>query len=280
MDRETPRRHGLPPCYNRRRTPRGDIAQLGERGVRNAEVGGSSPPISTSDFGHRLLPFMRRWPELANASQVRLSPPAPPSWLPQSGRCRYLQRSALHNRTQRRNQPLILLPPRSRPVPAVSPASRVCRFCINKGRGIWSTTDGPGSIPGERQEPEGRGQKHPGCCPRARRASKPSATRLKEKIISRKRQDKSVGPAGSSMSTVFVGRQQEISELSAALNSALSGRGRLVMLVGQPGIGKTRTSQQLGFIAEERGAQVLWGRCYERPGAPPYWPPASANFRA
>ena len=26
----------------------GDIAQLGERGVRNAEVGGSSPPISTS----------------------------------------------------------------------------------------------------------------------------------------------------------------------------------------------------------------------------------------
>ena len=27
---------------------RGDIAQLGERGVRNAEVGGSSPPISTT----------------------------------------------------------------------------------------------------------------------------------------------------------------------------------------------------------------------------------------
>ena len=26
----------------------GDIAQLGERGVRNAEVGGSSPPISTN----------------------------------------------------------------------------------------------------------------------------------------------------------------------------------------------------------------------------------------
>ena len=28
--------------------PRGDIAQLGERGVRNAEVGGSTPPISTN----------------------------------------------------------------------------------------------------------------------------------------------------------------------------------------------------------------------------------------
>ena len=29
---------------------RGDIAQLGERGVRNAEVGGSSPPISTKTY--------------------------------------------------------------------------------------------------------------------------------------------------------------------------------------------------------------------------------------
>ena len=101
----------------------------------------------------------------------------------------------------------------------------------------------------------------------------PSRVQRALKVISRKRQDKSVGPASSVITTVFVGRQQEMSELSAALNSALSGRGRLVMLVGQPGIGKTRTSQQPAFIAEERGAQVLWGRCYERPGAPPYWPP-------
>ena len=35
---------GQPPA---RAIDRGDIAQLGERGVRNAEVGGSSPPIST-----------------------------------------------------------------------------------------------------------------------------------------------------------------------------------------------------------------------------------------
>ena len=42
----------------------GDIAQLGERGVRNAEVGGSSPPISTTPcgkserFGHGLDKLM------------------------------------------------------------------------------------------------------------------------------------------------------------------------------------------------------------------------------
>ncbi len=70
----------------------------------------------------------------------------------------------------------------------------------------------------------------------------------------------------------FVGRQSEMAELEAALEEALAGHGHLVMLVGQPGIGKTRTSQELAFIAEECGALVLWGRCYEGQGAPPYWP--------
>jgi len=55
-------------------------------------------------------------------------------------------------------------------------------------------------------------------------------------------------------------------------NSAVSGKGRLVMLVGEPGIGKTRTAQELASDAETLGSQVLWGRCYEEDGAPPYWP--------
>ncbi len=61
-------------------------------------------------------------------------------------------------------------------------------------------------------------------------------------------------------------------ELKTALEDALSGRGRLVMLAGEPGIGKTRTSQELATYAAMRGAQVLWGRCYEEQGMPPYWP--------
>jgi tetratricopeptide (TPR) repeat protein len=44
------------------------------------------------------------------------------------------------------------------------------------------------------------------------------------------------------------------------------------MLVGEPGIGKTRMAQELSAYAEQRGAQVLWGWCYEEVGAPPYWP--------
>ena len=42
--------------------------------------------------------------------------------------------------------------------------------------------------------------------------------------------------------------------------------------MGEPGIGKTRTALELATYAGLRQAQVLWGRCYEGEGAPPYWP--------
>ena len=71
---------------------------------------------------------------------------------------------------------------------------------------------------------------------------------------------------------IFVGRQREMAVLETALNDALSGQGRLVMLAGEPGIGKTRTAQELAGRAEAQGASVLWGWCYEEAGAPPFWP--------
>ncbi len=73
-------------------------------------------------------------------------------------------------------------------------------------------------------------------------------------------------------SSTFVGRDREMGELNKALEEALAGQGRLVMLVGEPGIGKTRLAQELASRAESRGVRVFWGRCYEDEGAPPYWP--------
>ena len=79
-------------------------------------------------------------------------------------------------------------------------------------------------------------------------------------------------PDQSELDADFVGRRRELGELLSALDGAFSGKGRIVMLVGEPGIGKTRTAQELAKVAEGRGAQVLWARCYEGEGAPPYWP--------
>jgi class 3 adenylate cyclase len=70
----------------------------------------------------------------------------------------------------------------------------------------------------------------------------------------------------------FVGREREEKDLRSGFQDALSGRGRLLLLAGEPGIGKTRAAEELATYARLRNAQVLWGRCYEGEGAPAFWP--------
>ncbi len=72
--------------------------------------------------------------------------------------------------------------------------------------------------------------------------------------------------------TAFVGREQELAELSRGLEEAEAGNGRLFLISGEPGIGKSRLADELGVAARHRGARVLWGRCWEGAGAPAYWP--------
>ena len=43
----------------------------------------------------------------------------------------------------------------------------------------------------------------------------------------------------------FVGRDREMAELQAGLEDALGGQGRLFLIAGEPGIGKTRLAEQL-----------------------------------
>ena len=63
-----------------------------------------------------------------------------------------------------------------------------------------------------------------------------------------------------------------MTHLTKALARARQGRGQVILLAGSGGIGKTRLAQELGAQAEQEGVAVLWGRCLEEPGAPPYWP--------
>lgn len=79
-------------------------------------------------------------------------------------------------------------------------------------------------------------------------------------------------PAPNLTRLPFVGRDAELDALGDALDQALAGMGQIVLLVGDPGIGKTRTAEQLADLARRRSALVLWGSCHEWEGAPAYWP--------
>jgi tetratricopeptide (TPR) repeat protein len=62
---------------------------------------------------------------------------------------------------------------------------------------------------------------------------------------------------------VFVGREQELKQLQSAFDSSVSGQGALMMVVGEPGIGKTALSEQLATYVTLRGGRTLVGHCYE-----------------
>lgn len=74
------------------------------------------------------------------------------------------------------------------------------------------------------------------------------------------------------MRTPLVGRDVELDCAQAALDDVLGGRGRVVLVSGEPGIGKTRLVEELAALAEEQGALVVWGHVDDVDGAPPYWP--------
>ncbi len=69
----------------------------------------------------------------------------------------------------------------------------------------------------------------------------------------------------------FVGRTRELAALTAALDAARHGRGTLVLVAGEPGIGKTRLAEEACRSASSQGMQVLTAHCHERGASPPYW---------
>ena len=70
----------------------------------------------------------------------------------------------------------------------------------------------------------------------------------------------------------LVGRERELAALGGWLEEAMSGRPRVVVSRGEPGIGKTRLSEELVDRAAERGVRSVWGRAVDTEGAPPFWP--------
>ncbi len=79
-------------------------------------------------------------------------------------------------------------------------------------------------------------------------------------------------PGSAPLSYPFVGRGHETERIAHGLDDAISGRGRFFLLMGEPGIGKTRLCDEVTSVATVRGVPVLWGRAWEAGGAPAYWP--------
>jgi DNA-binding SARP family transcriptional activator len=70
----------------------------------------------------------------------------------------------------------------------------------------------------------------------------------------------------------LVGRDSELRALHHDLEEVLAGRGRVALIGGEPGIGKSRLAEELVDDAMARDATAVWGRCYEGRGAPAFWP--------
>ena len=78
---------------------------------------------------------------------------------------------------------------------------------------------------------------------------------------------------------MLVGRADEQAKLAACIDAALAGHGRLVLIGGEAGIGKTTLVGALRAMAEARGARVLAGNCYDLTETPPYGPWSEALDR-
>ncbi len=82
-------------------------------------------------------------------------------------------------------------------------------------------------------------------------------------------------PAAATSSAVppgVVGREAELRVVERALADAADGRGRLVLVAGEPGIGKTRLAEEAARRARAAGVTVAWGRSDPDAGAPAFWP--------
>lgn len=74
------------------------------------------------------------------------------------------------------------------------------------------------------------------------------------------------GDPAADLHAVQVGRLRE------RISRAEGGRGGVVVLVGEPGVGKTTIAEQAADLAADAGAVVVWTRCLDATAAPAYWP--------
>ncbi len=83
------------------------------------------------------------------------------------------------------------------------------------------------------------------------------------------------GPSAARI-TPWTDREVEVEVLNGALKDAAAGRGRVIALSGEPGIGKTRLAEETARRASARGFRTLHGRGIQDQVGIPYGPWAEA----
>lgn len=79
-------------------------------------------------------------------------------------------------------------------------------------------------------------------------------------------------PGETTRGEPFVGRAFVLQRLSEALDEARGGHGRVVLLSGEAGIGKTRAAEEIAMQARRTGCDVWLGHCHDAQSAPSFWP--------
>jgi class 3 adenylate cyclase/tetratricopeptide (TPR) repeat protein len=87
------------------------------------------------------------------------------------------------------------------------------------------------------------------------------------------------GYLGSLPANRVVGREPEMGTVLQIVETVMRGTGRLLLLAGEPGVGKTRLAQEVTLVLRDRGFRISAGRCYEPQQAVPYYPFVEALTR-
>lgn len=99
----------------------------------------------------------------------------------------------------------------------------------------------------------------------------PALQRVHQRLIGPEDAPRPAAPEAPSPGGL-VGRAAELAVLREATESALAGGTGLVLVEGEPGVGKTRLLEEIAAEADRDGMSVVWGRCLAGDGTPSMWP--------
>src|SRR5687768_10360169 len=70
----------------------------------------------------------------------------------------------------------------------------------------------------------------------------------------------------------LLGREGELAEASRFLETVAAGRSSVLVITGEPGIGKTALARHIASQASDSGFRGAWAWCWAETEAPAFWP--------